>query len=116
MTDFLLSYFLTILIEGLVLYLLLCKRYGARLIVSSAIIASSLTIPFVWFLFPVFGFQFPVLGFGSWVVQTALAEIFAVIVETGVYHILFVKISWKNAFFASLICNATSFGIGFVVF
>lgn len=108
MDEFVFSYFLTIVIETAVLFLLLRQRYAPTLIARNAIIASTLTLPFVWFVFPF-------LGLGSWVLQTMLAEIFAVVAEAVVYQRLFAQISWKDAFLTSLLCNGISFSAGIIL-
>jgi len=105
MDEFLVAYALTLAIETTALFLLLRSRYGAALITRNSIIASSLTLPFVWFVFPV-------LGLGSWALQTAAAEIFAFAVEAGVYRALFPKMGWANALKVSFVCNAASFLVG----
>ena len=69
--DFLAAYALTLAIEGVALYLLLHDRYGAGLVARNAIIASSVTLPFVWFAFPALNL--------AWGAQTALAEGFAAV-------------------------------------
>jgi len=110
--EFIFSYFLTIIIETAVLFILLRQRHAPILIARNAIIASSLTLPFVWFAFPVLCSGFLGFGAGCWFLQTALAEIFAVVAETAVYQKLFSGMCWKSAFFLSLTCNAVSFGVG----
>ena len=105
--DFLIAYFLTISIEAVILFFILRTRYAPLEITKNAIIASSLTLPFVWFLFPTLGLD--------WFAQTALAEAFAVIVETGIYAALFPCLKRMDAFFASFVCNAVSFGIGLMM-
>ena len=106
-SDFLLAYFLTIFIEGAVLIILIRKKYEIKLIARNAIIASSLTLPFVWFFFPALGLE--------WTVQTALAELFAFSSEAGIYLLLFEKIGWRNAIIASLLCNSVSFLFGILL-
>jgi len=105
MNEFLVAYALTLAIETIVLFLLLRSRYGVALIIRNSIIASSLTLPFVWFVFPA-------LGLGSWALQTAAAEIFAFAVEACVYRALFHGIRWEDALAASFVCNAASFIAG----
>jgi len=102
--DFISAYALTITIETIILYLLLRDRYGTGLIVRNSLIASSLTLPFVWFVFPWLG--------SSWAVWTAMAELFAFGVEAGIYMMLFERMGWKQAVLASFICNSASFVIG----
>ncbi len=102
--DFLAAYVLTIAIEACALFALLRKNYGAALIAGNAVLASSLTLPFLWFAFPALGLP--------WGVQTALAEAFAVVAEAGIYRAAFRGMAWKDAFLASVCCNWLSFIIG----
>jgi hypothetical protein len=107
MIDFIQAYFLTIIIEYAILFLLLRKKQTEKLITRNAIIASSITLPFVWFVFPI-------LGFG-WEIQTAFAELFAFSIEAVAYRFLFNGISYKDAIIASLLCNSTSFILGLIL-
>jgi len=102
--DFLSAWALTLIIEGVALFIIFHERYAPFLIARNAFIASSLTLPFVWFVFPALG-----MGWGP---QTALAETFAVVVEGGIYAALFSKIDKKGALLASVACNFASFIIG----
>jgi hypothetical protein len=106
-SDFLLAYFLTIFIEGTILVLLLRRKYELKLIIRNAIIASSLTLPFVWFFFPLLGLD--------WTIQTLLAELFAFATEAWIFTILFKGMDWKNAIIASFVANAVSFFAGFLL-
>ncbi|MFH0884635.1 MAG: hypothetical protein V1861_02915 [Candidatus Micrarchaeota archaeon] len=105
--DFLSAYALTVLVEAVALYLLLRNQYGAALIARNAVIASSLTLPFVWFVFPSLGMQ--------WGLQTAVAEAFAVFAETGVYSLAFKGMKMKDALLSSVLCNWASFIIGLAI-
>lgn len=100
---------LTVLVEAPALFLILRARYGPLEIAKNAVIASSLTLPFVWFFFPALGL--------AWVPQTALAEAFAFLTEAVVYRFLFPApgIGWKDALIASLACNALSFCAGLLL-
>jgi hypothetical protein len=108
MPEFVYAYALTVIIETVIAILLLRGRYDKTLIVRNSIIANSLTLPFVWFLFPV-------LGFGSWWLQTAVAEVFAFVAEAVVYRALFPKIGLTEALKVSLACNVASFLAGLAV-
>lgn len=107
MMDFFSAYFLTIGIELMVLFVLMHKRYDIILIIKNGIIASSLTLPFVWFVFPYLG-----SGYWTWL---GLAEIFAFLSESAVYYFLFPKMSPKDAIITSFLCNLASFSIGFAL-
>ncbi len=98
------AYALTLLIEGAALFLFLRGRYDYGIIVRNAVAASSLTLPFVWFVFPSLG-----LGWGT---QTALAEGFAFLAEGALYANLFPGLKAKDALVASAVCNLPSFLAG----
>ncbi len=107
--DFVHAYIITVLVETLILYLLLRKRYPAPAIIRNSVVANSLTLPFVWFVFPV-------LGSGlSWVLLTAVAELFAFGAEAAVYRVLFQRMDWADAARMSFICNLLSFLTGLVL-
>jgi len=105
--DFVAAYALTVGIEAVALYLLLGKEYGTALIVRNAVLASSLTLPFVWFVFPALGL--------AWGLQTAAAETFAAFAEAGVYALAFQGMKTKDALLASVLCNWASFIIGLAI-
>ena len=128
MLGFLAAFIITIVLEAVVALFLLRRRYDVQLIIRNVIIASTLTLPFVWFVFPnkvwleysmriYFASQtvLPVLGLGSWILQTTLAEIFAFGIETIVYRFLFNGMSWRGAIVCSFIANFASFSIGLVL-
>jgi uncharacterized protein (DUF2062 family) len=104
--DFASAYIVTVAVETVLLFLLLHKRYPAWLIARNSITANSLTLPFVWFAFPAFGF--------GWLIGTSIAELFAFGVEAAVYRWLFGKIGWEDAILASLVCNAASLAVGLI--
>lgn len=70
-------------------------------------IASALTLPYVWFVFPAF--------ITEKIIYIIAAEIFALIVEAVVYRIL-LKCRAYQAFIISFICNGASFGLGLLIF
>ncbi len=106
--DFIQAYALTIAIEAVLLFLILRKEHGAWIIARNAVMASSLTLPFVWFVFG--GLALP------WLAKTAMAEIFAVLVEAGFYRLAFKGMTLEKALMASIACNLASFAIGLMVF
>ena len=109
--DFIHAYVLTILVETLLLFILLRKRYPATTIIRNSVVANSLTLPFVWFALPVLG---SMLGLG-WALQTAAAELFAFGAEAAVYRVLFRKMDWADAVRVSFACNLLSFALGLVL-
>ena len=104
--DFLGAYFLTIVTETVILFLLLRKTYPAKTILVNSLIANVTTLPFVWFVFPLLPLTYPV--------QIAISEIFAFVVEGFVYAKLFSKLPLKRAFFVSFLCNLVSFLTGLI--
>jgi hypothetical protein len=105
--DFLAAVFVTIVIEIIALYLLYRRKFDGVLIARNAVIASMLTLPFVWFFFPIFGLK--------WEVQIAISEIFAVVVEALVYNMLFHRMRFSEALLASVVCNWASFIVGLMI-
>lgn len=105
--DFFQAYCLTLAVEGVALFILLRNRYAAPLIVKNAFVASTLTLPFVWFVFPRLGI--------AWGLQIAVSEIFAVAVESGVYFLLFKRLGARDAFLVSAACNLASFLAGLAI-
>lgn len=105
------AYVLTIAIETAMLFLvlryILGRRYDAFLIIRNSIIASSLTLPFVWFFFPRIGLGYPV--------SLAISELFAFGAESAAYRWLFPRMDWRDALIASFICNLASFMLGLML-
>lgn len=102
--EFIAAYALTLAVEIPVLLVLLGKQHGWKLTARNGIVASSLTLPFVWFVFPS-------LGLGYWP-ALAVSEIFAFAAEAGIYFALFKKIGARRAIVASAACNSASFILG----
>jgi hypothetical protein len=102
--DFIHAYLLTLLIEALVLLSLLWRRYPAWMITRNALVASTLTLPFVWFLFPSLGFPY--------LLQVLISELFAVIAEAFLFLKLFKGLKPKDALLLSAAANMLSFSIG----
>ena len=105
--DFVSAYALTVAIEAVALFLVLKKEYGVALIARNAVIASSLTLPFVWFVFG--GLALP------WMAAIALGEAFAVLVEAGFYKLAFRGMVLERALLTSIACNLASFIIGLLL-
>lgn len=108
--SFILYLIITLLVESMVVFLLLRKiikikkqELSDREIISATILASSLTIPYVWFVFPFL--------FSNFVVAILISEMLAVFVEM-IFYKIYIRLSFKNAFLISLIANAASFGLG----
>ncbi len=105
------AYFLTLALEIPVVFLFLRNERGQKgpkalplwKIVLGGALASTLTLPFVWFVFPLIP-----LPYAAWL---GLAEVFAFASE-AVFYALFFKISWKKAALISLCANLFSFCAG----
>lgn len=102
--DFVSAYALTLAVETAVLLLLLRGKHAARVIMRNSIAANTLTLPFVWFFFPLLG-----LTYGA---QIAASEFFAFATEAGVYAALFAGMTGREALAASFLANAASFLLG----
>ncbi|VVB98417.1 Uncharacterised protein [uncultured archaeon] len=105
--SFIQAYAITIAAETALLFMLLRKDYTPGLVARNALAASTLTLPFVWFVFPLLR--------ASYAVQIGASEIFAVLVEAGVYFVLFPKMKMERAAVLSFVCNAFSFLLGLAV-
>ncbi len=105
---FISSLVFTTTIETIVLLLLLVyvfkKREQLKDIVFAGVLGSFATIPYVWFVFPFITY---------WPRATSLmwSEPFAVLVEALIYNRV-LKLNWKYALAASIVCNIASYFIG----
>ena len=111
---FLASLTLTISIETVVLFVMMRRVFkkhprdvSAGTLVATGFLASGATIPYVWFVFPY-------LLTGHLSLAIAIGELFALLAETGIYHLV-LKLDARRAFLVSLIANASSFGIGYLL-
>jgi len=109
---FLRAWTVTIGVETLVLIWLFKnplkeQLVGIKLLVITSVFASSLTLPYVWFVFP--------LAFsGRYSVSLGFSELFAFAIE-AIFYKVFLKLSLRNAFIVSFIANACSFGLGYIL-
>ena len=97
---------ITIFIETIVLLLLLSKKCDFKKIVLTGVISSTVTLPFVWYFFPVFVTNF--------ILFCLVSELFAVLAEAVIYHKI-LNVYLKEAVVYSFIANTISFVFGFVV-
>ena len=106
--NFIYSLFLTIIIEGVVIYSLVSYFYKQELktvdILSITLLPSFATLPYVWFLFPVFLRD-------NYTLYLWVAEFFVLIIEMFILSYL-LKFSLKNALFLSFSANLISYLIG----
>lgn len=105
--NFISAYALTVILETGMLFLLMRKRYPAGTIIMNSVISNSITLPFVWFFFPILGLEWPV--------QIAISEMFAFICEAVYYKTAFAKLGWTDSIIASFLCNSLSFGVGLLL-
>jgi hypothetical protein len=99
----------TVAVETAVLFILLYYVYKYRHlrvkdVIFAGILASSLTIPYVWFVFPYVV---------NWSRNTSafFSEPFAFLIEALVYNRV-LKLDWKTALAVSLVCNIASYLLG----
>jgi hypothetical protein len=102
------AFLLTLCVEVVVMFLLIrfgnrSKTPGAIRIGLSVLAGQTATLPLLWYLMT----QFSLIG----VTVFLLAEAFAVAVEGAIYKPL-LRMTWTEAMFASLLCNAVSVFIG----
>lgn len=109
--SFLKSLLLTVSIEIFVILLLSKTLYRRdaipfKRIILTGIIASMATLPYLWFIFPLF--------LKTKLLYQLISEITAILIETLiVWGIL--KTTIKKSFIISLICNMTSYSLGLII-
>jgi len=111
--QFLLALLFTVFIETAVLFIitrlvlkLSPKKIPSNLLLFTGLICSFATLPYVWFIFPMF--------FRQRIAYIIFAEAFAVLLESAIIYYL-LKLSFKKSFAISLVCNATSFLLGLLL-
>jgi hypothetical protein len=77
---------------------------------GAALGASTITHPFVWFVFPFIAEQLAV----GWALTSSVSEVFAVVVE-ALFFWRISKVSWKRALVVSLVANGASVALGLFV-
>ena len=77
------------------------------LIIATGIAANTLTLPYVWFIFPRF--------IHERILYIGVSELFAVVVEAGMYALLLRRLSPIQSFLIAFICNALSFSFGLML-
>lgn len=108
---FLLSLFLTLIIEVPVVFILVRYIYKYKNIKISTIffvgiLASTLTLPYLWFVLPAFVFDR--------IIYLVLGETLVVLAETVIYFKL-LKLKLLDAFIVSLLANIVSAVLGLLI-
>jgi len=110
---FLYALFFTVAVETAALFLcarvlfkMTAKEAPDALLLFCGISLSLATLPYVWFVFPMFS---------SGTAYIALAELFAFAAEAIGYRFI-LRVDWKRAAALSLVCNAASFLFGLAIF
>lgn len=108
--SFILYLVITVLVENAVVFLLLKRvfKIGKEILSNKTIFlvaafASSLTLPYVWFVFP--------YVFSNFFVAILISEALVFIVE-AIFYKAFLRLSFPRVFFLSLVANLASFGLG----
>jgi len=109
-TIFLISLFITLIIEVPVLLLITKffykdKKNSLSKIAVVGIIASSLTLPYLWFILS------PYVASNHFVV---IGEFLVFLIEALIYNQL-LELKFNRALFASFICNLVSFLFGLII-
>ncbi len=109
-TKFLLSLIVTLIIEIPILiifikHIIKPKNFSIRKIIAVGIIASTLTLPYLWFV---------LIAYLPANYYILLGEIFVILIESLIYYqVLDIKI--HKAFYVSLIANISSILIGLLI-
>ncbi len=104
---FLLSLITTIVIEAIVLVLFLHKKRPLRRILFINGITSSLTLPYLWFIYPLF------ISNHFWYVLSG--EIIVILIEAIMLKEL-LELHMREAFIISCVANLVSYVLGTVFF
>jgi hypothetical protein len=109
-TRFLISLLVTLIIEVPILLFILKFLYKNRKslqkIISVGLVASTLTLPYLWFVFPPYILSNYYIYVGE----------FLVILFESLIYMQFLELKFSKAFLISLICNVVSFLIGVIIF
>lgn len=108
---FLKALLLTILIEGIVLFVVLRtlfkkERVSTARVILTGIVASMTTLPYFWFIFPLF--------ISSKIEFMLVSEIAAVIIESFIIW-GFLRIGFLKSALLSFVCNLVSFLTGLLL-
>jgi hypothetical protein len=106
--NFLKSLFLTVFIETTALFLFTRfvykkSNYTVAIIILAGITSTAATLPYLWFIFPLF--------LKSKLYYAVFSELFAVVAESFIL-LGFLKSGYKNALYLSIFCNMVSYTIG----
>lgn len=111
--SFLLALFLTIVIEFITIFFLRyfyffkeLKKIRLKKLFFISALASSLTLPYLWFVLPAFIF--------SRHYYQLISESLAIFLE-GVIYKNFLNVDYKKGMIISFVCNLISFGIGIFI-
>lgn len=105
---FLYGFVVTLAVELIVFILMVRgifrrREPGTVRAVAVVTVAQAATLPVLWFMITRYNLMGTAVMFG--------AESFAVVVECVIYR-FFAKLTWRQAFFVALACNAASYVIG----
>ena len=111
-TKFILSLFLTILIETIVVILLTkyfinIKKFKLGKVIFASCLASALTLPYLWFILPAY--------INNFIYYVYIGEILVFLIESLIYNKV-LETNWKNSLLISFIANFTSFLLGAIFF
>lgn len=107
---FLVSLFVTIFTEVVVICVLnkyIYKTFKYKDLAFAGVVASLLTLPYLWFVLPAFLF--------SRLIYIFVGEILVFIIEAIIYYKI-LKVKWSQSIVMSLIANIVSILIGLIVF
>jgi hypothetical protein len=106
---FLYALLATLLTEVLVVLLILryrYKNYNNISIIFSGVISSALTLPYFWFILPVF--------ISDRMIYIIVGEVMIILIEAFIYFYL-LRLKFSQALIVSLIANIVSILVGLIV-
>jgi len=109
--SFLKSLLTTIAFETAVLYIIAKRNYfnlniKTAIAIFAGILASCTTLPYLWFIFPVF--------IKNKLAYIILSELTAVFAESLILKVIF-KTSYSKALLISFLMNTISYSVGFIL-
>lgn len=109
--NFVLSLLVTLIVEIPILifffrYLFKTNRIPLKKLISTGLIASALTLPYLWFV---------LLPFVSTDYYLLIGEIIVIIVESLIYYQV-IELELKKSLLISFIANISSYLVGIIIF
>jgi hypothetical protein len=101
------AFLATLIFEALVVVPLLGKKYPHVRRFGALVLVNLATHPIVWFVIP--ALTRPKF---SWVESVVISEIWAILLETWGFRLIFKELAWRRCLLIALLANLTSTVVG----